>query len=123
MSDLHLFDPGPKTDTERDQRRVGSTPRAIVAHARAEARAQGMSRDRRLTFERQALMDAGFHPLTRLPLADNDETCATCAHLIGRSGTWRKCAKHRRTSSRTTDVVLRWPACQLWTAPEEGARP
>lgn len=80
-----------------------------------------ISRGRALTMVREALIDAGYHPLTRLPLlpipddlADGGETCGTCAHLLGEPRTYRKCAKHRQTRAAETDVRISWPACQLW---------
>lgn len=96
-------------------------PNAVYATARAVERRRQLdtfphrvSEDRLLTAARRALVDAGYHPLTRLPLAGNGETCRTCRHLDGDVGRYRKCGRHHRTASRHTDVVLSWPACTAW---------
>lgn len=113
MTEMHLFDPGPET-ADRAVRVRGAGPAAVAAHARALCRRDGGSAGRQLTAERRALIEADYHPLTRLPLAGNGQTCGTCGHAY-RSGRYVKCGKHRDTASPTTDVVQRWPACQLWT--------
>lgn len=58
----------------------------------------------------------GRHPMG-MPLADNDETCGSCAHLVKKTHgrNYYKCRKYRNTCGPATDIRLRWPACSLWT--------
>ena len=65
----------------------------------------------------------GLHPMG-MPFADNGATCGDCEHLERHSmgSTWLKCAKSRQTSSRATDVRAKWPACSLFTPPDEVGR-
>lgn len=115
-------DPGPPTDRGAD-----AVARYVRAQIAEENRAAGMlprpggrkiSRGQALTLERTALIEAGYHPLVRLPLLTDPpgETCGTCAHLLGSPGTYRKCARHRQTHAAETDVRISWPACRLWEA-------
>ena len=74
------------------------------------------SSDRRRTLHRQYMLDGGYHPVTKLPLADNGETCGTCDHLTvqgGTAGTYYKCGL-RMTRGAATDTRLAWPACTGW---------
>lgn len=77
--------------------------------------AEQLSYGRRLTLRWRADLDAGRHPVTRLPLLDPEWgfTCGTCAHLRyqpGVAGSYPKCAL-RHARSEATDLRLRWPAC------------
>lgn len=93
--------------------------RAHVAEHNRQATSFGkISADRRRTMERRALIDAGWHPLTGLPLMlDPDATCGTCAHRYDR-GRFHKCDTVRETSGPGTDLRLWWPACTRYE-PEE----
>jgi hypothetical protein len=73
-----------------------------------------------------AMIDAGIHPATKMPLANNGKTCGDCAllrekHAGGFSG-W-KCgtpdprSKNRRGDGR--DMTKRWPACIAYK-PKDG---
>lgn len=78
-----------------------------------------MSPTRRLTARRRLMIESGIHPRTRLPLADNGETCGTCAHYL--SGQYqatflRKCDWSPLTHGPATDVRVGWPACTAWEA-------
>jgi hypothetical protein len=83
-----------------------------------------LSADRRRTIRNRQLIDGGTHPVTRLRLADNGETCGTCEHSGtqgGVAGTYWKCgAQNGRyiTGGPATDIRLSWPACVLWGPPE-----
>lgn len=65
-----------------------------------------------------ALIDAGTHPATKLPLANNGKTCGDCTLLreknAGGFNGW-KCgtpdprSKNHRGDGR--DMTKRWPAC------------
>lgn len=122
MEDL-APDPGPPSP-DRGPHAIERYERARIAEENRRAGslpvpgARKVSRGRALTRVRQALIAAGYHPLTRLPLLEDppEATCGTCAHLLGAPGSWRKCGKHRRTAASETDVVLSWPACTLWEA-------
>lgn len=71
----------------------------------------------------QALINQGLHPLTRLKLADNGETCKTCAHRVhtnGNSHTYPKCDQTSMSRSEATDCRAWWPACTAWAPQEDG---
>lgn len=106
-------------------RGADAVARYVAARIAEENRAAGMlprpdgrkiSRGQALTRIRAALIEAGYHPLVRLPLLEDPpgETCGTCAHLLGEAGSYRKCARHRQTRAAETDVRISWPACVLW---------
>ncbi len=74
------------------------------------------SPDRRRTLRRKAMLAGGYHPVTKLKLADNGETCGTCDQLRAQGGTagvYYKCAL-RLTRGAGTDTRLSWPACAAW---------
>lgn len=80
-----------------------------------------VSADRRLTIVNNGLLAARIHPATRVPLADNGETCGTCAHhqhLGHHDRSWHKCDVHRlgMSHSAASDVRVGWPACTKWEA-------
>lgn len=65
-----------------------------------------------------AMIDAGIHPATKMPLANNGKTCGDCALLRAKSaGGWSgwKCgtpdprSKNHRGDGR--DMTKSWPAC------------
>lgn len=62
-----------------------------------------------------AMIDAGIHPATKMPLANNGKTCGDCALLRLKQGQWWKCgtpdprSKNHRGDGR--DMTKRWPAC------------
>jgi hypothetical protein len=75
-----------------------------------------LSIGQRRTLRQQALLSQGLHPFMRRPLAQNGETCGTCAHhrTSGYTGRiWHKC-DYKATSSEATDIRVGWPACELW---------
>lgn len=61
----------------------------------------------------QAIIDSGFHPLTRLPLANNGKTCQTCVHCVFRryNHAYPKCDQTSMSSSEASDCRAGWPAC------------
>ena len=64
----------------------------------------------------QRFIGAGLHPVTRLSLRGDAETCGTCVHAVevgGHARDYWKCDL-RITSSEATDIRLRWPACVKW---------
>ncbi len=73
-----------------------------------------LSYGQRLTLRRRADIEAGRHPVTKLPLLDAEWgfTCGTCAHhrVHRMGGTYHKCAL-RDTGSEATDIRVGWPAC------------
>ena len=77
----------------------------------------GESPDRRRTARAKVLLSQNIHPLTMRPLAQNGETCGTCAHhwVHQRSKRYHKCDL-KDSSSAATDIRVSWPACQLWEA-------
>lgn len=109
---------------------TGDEPFSWHALARAEAaaraaRASASTRDRALTAERQAWLDHGIHPATRLPLLHPDEisctpahrtaTCGGCTHLVvGHRGRYFKCQLAGVTHGEATDIRKTWPACQRY---------
>lgn len=76
---------------------------------------QGLSAQRRRTIRNRAMIAQGFHPLTKLPLARNDETCGTCAHShwVRMGNKYFKCSMNE-TSGPGTDIRVWWPACTKW---------
>ncbi len=74
----------------------------------------------------QAMITAGVHPATKMPLADNGKTCGDCALLRQKQETWWKCgtpdprSKNHRGDGR--DMTKRWPACIAFQ-PKDGATP
>lgn len=60
----------------------------------------------------------GLHPMG-LHLADNGETCGTCAHLRRRSvsKTYMKCDITKMSRSEATDIRAKWRACEKWRLP------
>ncbi len=74
------------------------------------------SAGRRRTQRQRAMLDGGYHPVTRFKLAANGETCGTCDQLRaqgGTAGTYYKCALNL-TRGPATDTRLSWPACEAW---------
>ena len=78
----------------------------------APVEAEPLSADARRTERRRQYLEAGIHPATGLPLADNGETCATCVHH--RPGRFHKCLLAGVTHGPGTDIRVSWPACQRW---------
>ena len=77
-----------------------------------------LSADQKRTQRRQELLDAGIHPRTGLPLAENGETCGTCLHHFVRhvGSDFHKCDLTPPTRGPATDVRVSWPACTGWEA-------
>lgn len=79
-----------------------------------------LSADARRTIRNRQLIANGTHPVTRLRLVDNGQTCGNCVHSGaqgGVAGTYYKCgAQNGRyiTGGPATDIRLKWPACVLW---------
>jgi hypothetical protein len=95
MGEPHLFDPGPVAAPEEQ-----------------------LSYDRRLTIRRREMLDNGVHPITHTALADNGETCGSCAnHVVqgGTAGRYHKC-RLNNTGGPLTDLRVSWPACTRWEA-------
>ena len=65
----------------------------------------------------------GLHPMG-LRMANNGETCGSCAHYRSKEfhgKTYRKCEKMPDTNGPGTDIRKKWPACEAWTAKTGGA--
>jgi hypothetical protein len=80
--------------------------------------AEPLSADRRRTIANNRRLAGGIHPVTRLPLANNGESCGTCSNLNREqhnSRSYFKCGLVLSTSGPGTDIRLRWPACNLWS--------
>lgn len=92
---MTLFDPGPEQPIDRP------------------------SRDARRTIRQREQIRLGRHPVARIPLADNGETCGTCTHAYrtqhGRRSYW-KCDLVEETNGPGTDLRISWPACIRWQA-------
>lgn len=107
----------------------GSPPSRVVAQVRAQVARHNrntgqfgqISDGRRRTRERAALIDAGWHPLTKLPLlVGTGETCGDCAHhrkIHHRTSSYHKCALAGATHGPGTDLRVSWPACQRYQRP------
>lgn len=96
---MTLFDPG------------APDPRAVV---------EVLSVDRRRTIKNAAILADGRHPATGLHLADNGETCGTCAHHHAydyHNRGYHKCDVHRlgESHSAASDIRVSWPACTQWS--------
>lgn len=74
-----------------------------------------LSAQRRRTIRNRAFIKNGIHPVTRLPLARNGETCGTCAlsGWVRMGGRYFKCSLNK-TSGPATDLRVFWPACEKW---------
>lgn len=92
-----------------------------------------LGEDARRTQRSLALLAAGRHPVSRLPLRDDappvDERtapgprCRTCVHLVhdtGHAKTYLKCGQNI-TGGPATDLRAWWPACLAW-APTDHAQ-
>lgn len=58
----------------------------------------------------------GLHPMGPR-LANNNQTCGSCAHCTPKRGNTRayiKCALARDTNGPATDIRRKWPACEFW---------
>lgn len=58
----------------------------------------------------------GLHPMG-FRLANNGETCGSCAHLVRKrrcSRTYLKCRVGKNTSGPATDIRAQWGACEKW---------
>lgn len=62
---------------------------------------------------------AGRHPITGAPLADNGETCGTCAWAFKHRRYW-KC-EYNATHGPKTDLRKKWPACSWWAFSRDAA--
>ncbi len=73
-----------------------------------------LSPDRARTLRRRRMIEAGQHPVTRIPLREpRGETCGSCAHIY-KTGRWFKCDLVARTGGPGTDLRKSYPACQKW---------
>jgi hypothetical protein len=72
-----------------------------------------LSADAKRTWRRKNMLERGIHPATRLPLANNGETCGTCVHSRKNWRFW-KCELVELTFGPGTDIRVSWPACQRW---------
>ncbi len=86
-----------------------------------------LSPDRRRTLKRQALIEAGIHPLTRAPLlpAARNLTCGDCWRLTRREWndhTYFKCDLNV-THGAAADVRKSWPACSRYLPPPDQETP
>lgn len=72
-----------------------------------------LSADARRTWRRKQLLERGIHPSTKLPLANNGETCGSCVHSKKHWRYW-KCDLVEHTFGPGTDIRVSWPACQRW---------
>lgn len=95
IDQLHLFDPGPGVLSSDEVR--------------------GLSPDQKRTARRRALLEAGVHPATKLPLVPERGTCADCALFLvrtqGAGRRWFKCARAGVSFGPATDIRKGWPAC------------
>jgi hypothetical protein len=94
---------------------VGFTDEAIRDEAERYAAA---SPDQRRTIRQQADLRNGVHPATKQPLADNGETCGSCAHHWVNEWTrgrrFHKCDLMEATHGPGSDIRVSWPACASW---------
>lgn len=86
-----------------------------------------LGEDARRTLRNRALLDAGRHPVAKVPLHpdappvdDRDAPgprCGTCVHLTRhtRARTWLKCGDNA-TFSAASDLRKWWPGCIAWEA-------
>lgn len=77
-----------------------------------------LSDGQRRTLRAEGRLAAGVHPMTRVPLANNGESCGTCANLERHGGgnrSYFKCGLVANTSGPGTDIRMKWPACNLWS--------
>lgn len=75
------------------------------------------STDRRRTIRQRLEIESGRHPATKMPLADNDETCGSCGHsksVRPHDKRYWKCGLMPDTSGPGSDIRLKWPACTKW---------
>lgn len=83
--------------------------------------------DARRTQRSLALLEAGRHPVSKLPLRDDappvtdrgapGPRCGTCAQLVRHSyhlRTYLKCGQNI-TGGPATDLRAWWPGCAAWT--------
>jgi hypothetical protein len=77
-----------------------------------------LSATQRRTLRNEHDLKTGIHPATKLRLANNGETCGTCAHLFAhsRNRTYYKCSIAGITHGAGSDIRLSWPACREWEA-------
>lgn len=89
-----LFDPNPYTEDPPP------TPEKLSA-------------DRKRTIRNRAMLDRGMHPTTKVALANNNRTCASCKHCVPhtRNRTWWKCKLVPPTHGPSSDTRQSWPAC------------
>ena len=68
-----------------------------------------------LTRRKLAVLAAGLHPITGLPLLDRVTQCRSCAHVHRRhlAKVYIKC-ELRDTRSEVTDLRLWYPACTAY---------
>ena len=75
------------------------------------------SADRRRTMRQQIDIEQGRHPATKMPLAENGETCGSCGNserlAYHTRGYW-KCRLMPDTHGPGSDIRLKWPACTKW---------
>ena len=93
-------DPRPPPDSEEIQ--LFDMPNAVMP--------KRLSADARRTWRRKNLLESGIHPATKLPLANNGETCGTCIHSRKHWRYW-KCDLVEMTFGPGTDIRVSWPAC------------
>lgn len=75
------------------------------------------SADRRRTIRQQLDIEAGRHPATKMPLADNGETCGSCGNsepVNYHTRRYWKCRLMPDTRGPGSDIRLKWPACTQW---------
>ena len=76
-----------------------------------------LSAGQKLTIRNNTMIANGCHPVTRCALANNGQTCATCAHHVvrRRNQVWHKCDLSY-SHGAGTDIRISWPACIKWEA-------
>lgn len=73
----------------------------------------------RIRARQQLQLDAGVHPLTKLPLADNGHTCRDCVHRVRNERHYPKCDLTPMSRCVQGDCRAWWPACTSWSAKDE----
>lgn len=82
-----------------------------------------LTEGQRLRLRQRGWLDAGRHPLTKLPLLAGEHTCRDCVHRVRNERHYPKCELTSMSHCVQSDCRAWWPACTGWEAKPDPSPP
>ena len=85
----------------------------------------GLTPGQRLRARQRRVLEQGWHPISKQPLAPEKGTCGDCIHRVLQhhgNRSWPKCERSLITSGQATDCLASFVACR-WAVPRWEADP